>query len=74
LPRTDDPVEQVWMTGPQLSQRYGVSTKWLLRKLESDPQFPRPVYFGDTQKKFFSLAEIEAYERDCVLRSRGQAA
>ena len=74
MPRTDDPVEQAWFTKPQLCKRFGVSAKWLPRKLQSDPEFPKPVYFGDTQKPFFARLEVEAYEAACVRRSRERAA
>jgi len=73
MPQTDEPGEVKFITAPQIATRYSVSHKWLSRKLQSDPSFPRPVYFGDTKKPFFKLAEIEAYERACILRSRGEA-
>jgi hypothetical protein len=34
---------------------------WLVRKLQSDSNFPKPTYFGRLQ--FFMLDNFEAYDR-----------
>jgi hypothetical protein len=51
-----------YISAPQVCDRYGGrSHMWLVRKLETDPRFPRPTYFG--RLRFFKIAELEAYER-----------
>jgi len=46
----------------QLRDRYGgVSHMWIKRRMAADPGFPRPFYFGT--RRFWSLAELEAWER-----------
>jgi hypothetical protein len=45
---------------------------WLVRKLNSDPTFPRPHYFG--RLRFFKLAELEDYERRAVAPRQPAAA
>jgi hypothetical protein len=45
--------------------RYGVSHMWLERQLKENPKFPRPYRFG--RMRFFKIAELEAYEKKCVM-------
>lgn len=59
------PSSAVWITAKQVCERYGGrSLMWLWRKLHDDANFPRATYFGRIQ--FFSVAELEAYERRCA--------
>jgi predicted DNA-binding transcriptional regulator AlpA len=68
------PTDVLYITSAQLRQRYGgLSHMWVERKIQNDPDFPRPVYFG-TNFRFFKLAEIEEYERKCALKSAGKVA
>lgn len=65
------PPDAAWMTAKQLMAHFGgVSQMWLWRKIETDPDFPRPVFIG--RFRYFRVDEVEAYDR--VLRERGQAA
>ena len=38
----------------------GVSKMWINRRVHSDPDFPRPVYFG-TAVPFWRLSDLRAY-------------
>jgi len=59
----------VYINARQLRDRYGgVSHMWIERKLTSDPEFPTPTYFGT--RRYWTLAEIEAWERVAAKRSR----
>lgn len=66
------PAGSKYISAPQLLDRYGGrSHMWLHRKLADDPKFPKPVYFG--RLRFFELAELEAYERQCALERTAEA-
>jgi predicted DNA-binding transcriptional regulator AlpA len=54
--------KRLYISTRQLRERYGgVSHMWIERRLNDDPQFPRPAYFG--RRRFWSLAAIAAWER-----------
>jgi hypothetical protein len=56
------PPDAIWISAKQVCQRYGGrSNMWLVRKLQSDLNFPKPTYFGRLQ--FFMLDNFEAYDR-----------
>jgi hypothetical protein len=38
---------------------------WLERQIKENPKFPRPYRFG--RLRFFKIAELEAYEKKCVM-------
>ena len=60
-----------YLTAAQLRARYGgVSHMWIERRLRYDPTFPRPVKLGGSLIRMWDLAEIEAWERSCVLQRR----
>jgi predicted DNA-binding transcriptional regulator AlpA len=57
--------EIVWLTGPQVQQRFNISALGLHRWLHDEQlQFPRPVKIR--QRLFFRLREIENFERQMV--------
>jgi hypothetical protein len=65
IPAPND--QRVFITSRQVRNRYGgVSHMWIERRLESDPQFPKPTYFG--ARRFWSLAALEGWERDMAAR------
>jgi hypothetical protein len=65
--RPSVPVGAVYISAPQVCDRYGGrSHMWLVRKLQNDPEFPRPKYFG--RLRFFEISKLEAYE--CICASR----
>lgn len=50
-----------------IRQRFGgVSHMWVERRLKGDPTFPRPIYIA--RRRFWSLAEITAWERSLATR------
>jgi predicted DNA-binding transcriptional regulator AlpA len=54
---------QVWLTSTQVRDRFGGrSAMWLWRRINQDPQFPKPKKLGG-RLLFWSLQELEAYER-----------
>ena len=56
----------------QLCDRYGgVSFMWIERRLQSDPEFPRPRKFG--RLRYFDLAELESWERKTAAKSHAAA-
>jgi predicted DNA-binding transcriptional regulator AlpA len=61
-------VGAVYITAPEVMDRYGVSHMWLVRRLTTDPDFPKPTYIG--RMRFFKIKELEEYERKCALRVR----
>ncbi len=66
------PPDAVFISAKQLRNRYGArSEMWLVRKLESDPDFPRPMYSG--RLRFFRLDELERYEKLAVTRGKPDA-
>jgi predicted DNA-binding transcriptional regulator AlpA len=54
----------VYLTAPEVLNRYGVSHMWLVRRLETDPKFPKPIKMG--RLRFFKIGELEEYERQCA--------
>jgi predicted DNA-binding transcriptional regulator AlpA len=65
LKKQPPPSSAKFISAPQVLARYGGrSHMWLVRKLEDDPRFPKPVYFG--RLRFFKLVELEEYERICA--------
>ncbi len=50
----------------------GVSFTSLARYIKADPEFPRPIYFAN-RIRFFRVADIEAYQRLCELRTAAKA-
>ena len=67
------PAGAVYISAPQVLARYGGrSHMWLVRKLENDPRFPRPEYFG--RLKFFKISALEEYERSCAASQPERAA
>jgi predicted DNA-binding transcriptional regulator AlpA len=57
-----------YLTGPELMQRYACSHMLIVRKLKTDPDFPRPLYMG--RRRLWKIADLEAYERKIALRPR----
>jgi hypothetical protein len=56
----------------QLCDRYGgVSFMWIERRLQSDPEFPRPRKFG--RLRYFNLDELIAWERKTAAKSQAVA-
>lgn len=65
--RRPPPASAVYISAPQVLDRYGGrSHMWLVRKLESDPDFPKPEKFG--RLRFFKISELEAYEKKCAVK------
>jgi hypothetical protein len=63
------PPSAVYLGAAQLRARYGgVSHMWIERKLQGDPAFPRPKYFG--RMRFWAIAELETYEGNAVTEPR----
>jgi predicted DNA-binding transcriptional regulator AlpA len=58
----------VYLTAPEVLARYGVSHMFLVRRLATDPDFPKPTYIG--RMRFFKINELEEYERKCAMRPR----
>ena len=53
-----------YLSTKQLRQRFAnVSHMWIVRKLESDKTFPRPVKLGGGRLNFWDEAAIEKWER-----------
>jgi hypothetical protein len=58
----------VWMTAAQVQQRYGNrSHMWLVRQLQLNAKFPRPVYHG--RMRLWHVKELDAY--DAALIAKG---
>jgi hypothetical protein len=62
------PIGAAYISFSQLLDRYGgVSHMFIERQLKNNPNFPKPHRIG--RLRFFSLAELEAYERASVARA-----
>jgi predicted DNA-binding transcriptional regulator AlpA len=60
-----------WLKEKQLRERYGgVSHMWIVRKLASDPTFPRPIRLGSGRLKFWDESRLEEWEGEQAKRSR----
>jgi hypothetical protein len=71
-PPLPEPEAVVYLTAPQVCQRYGNrSHMWLERKLASDPSFPRPRKFGRAPGswRFFKITELVEWERAAAAKS-----
>jgi predicted DNA-binding transcriptional regulator AlpA len=51
---------RVYLTGPQVRQRYGGRSASWLDNRSRDPNFPKPIYIG--RRRFYALDELEAME------------
>lgn len=61
----------VFINSGQLRQRYGdVSAMWIVRTLESDTLFPRPVYLGSGRNRYWKISELEKWERASATKNR----
>jgi len=70
LPGRGPPLpDAAYIDAPQLLARFGGrSHMWLVRLLERDKSFPRPVKIG--RLRFFKIAELTAWERTTAAKSR----
>jgi predicted DNA-binding transcriptional regulator AlpA len=63
-----------YLTANQLRERWGgCSHMFIERRISGDPDFPRPVKLGG-RKRFFSLDQVEQYERKCVTQGASKTA
>jgi len=57
-------MSQKFLTAAQVRERYGNrSHMWIVRKLENDKTFPRPVKLGGSRFNFWELSKLEEWER-----------
>jgi hypothetical protein len=65
------PPDAKWISTKQLLARYGNrSAMWAWRKIENDPDFPKPTYFGRNQ--MHSVALLDAYDELIIARSNAR--
>jgi predicted DNA-binding transcriptional regulator AlpA len=60
--------KEVFLTAPQLFERWGVSHMFVVKRLRDDTDFPKPIYFGRHRR--WKLSEIESYERVLAMRPK----
>ena len=53
--------QSLFVTAPQLFERWQCSHMLVVARLRDDPEFPKPLYFG--RRRRWRLADIEKYER-----------
>ena len=58
---------EMFLTAPQLFERWQCSHMYVVSLLERDADFPKPSYFG--RRRRWRVSEIEAYER--IVTARG---
>jgi hypothetical protein len=59
---------QIFISARQVRQRYGnVSHMWIERRLAVDPEFPKPIYFGD--RRYWEIVALESWERQAASRT-----
>jgi predicted DNA-binding transcriptional regulator AlpA len=62
----NSPDDRKFLTAARIRDRYsGVSSMWIERAMERHG-FPRPIVIG--RLRFWSIADIEAYERAAAAR------
>ena len=55
------PSDAKWISAKQVCARYGGrSLMWLVRQLKSDPDFPKPTYFGPL--RYWQPAKLDTYD------------
>jgi predicted DNA-binding transcriptional regulator AlpA len=60
----DEQASEVFLTAPQVRQRYGnKSDMWLWRVLREEPEFPKPIVIR--KQRYFRLCDLIAYEDAC---------
>jgi predicted DNA-binding transcriptional regulator AlpA len=66
------PPGAMFISAGQLRDRWGgLSLMTIARRLETDPDFPKPHYFG--RLRFWKIADIEAYERRAAVEKKKTA-
>lgn len=63
-----EPAKEVFITAPQLYERWACSHMLIVARLRDDPDFPKPIYFGRHRR--WKLSEIESYERVLATRPK----
>jgi predicted DNA-binding transcriptional regulator AlpA len=53
-------VSEVFLRAKQLRQRYHCSYFWIDYRLQHDPSFPKPTYFG--RFRHWRLSDLENWE------------
>jgi predicted DNA-binding transcriptional regulator AlpA len=52
---------EIFITAPQLFERWQCSHMFVVARLRDDSDFPKPIFFGRHRR--WRLADIEAYEK-----------
>jgi hypothetical protein len=64
------PSDAKWISAKQVCTRYGGrSLMWLVRKVKSDPDFPKPTYFGPL--RYWKPVDLDVYD-DLIIKQRGR--
>ncbi|WP_457298650.1 helix-turn-helix transcriptional regulator [Phyllobacterium sp. P5_D12] len=69
MPR--QPLTSTFISTDFISTDLNVSRAYIYGLVDTDPDFPRPVYFG-THRKFLR-SDYEAYKRNYIAKHRGRA-
>jgi predicted DNA-binding transcriptional regulator AlpA len=56
-----DPADNIFRNSAEVRRRYGVSDMWIFRRLNDDPDFPKPMIIN--RRRFWRLADLVAWER-----------
>jgi predicted DNA-binding transcriptional regulator AlpA len=65
---TESRTNETFLTAAQVYARWGVSHMFVVDRLKTDPEMPKPTYFGRHRR--WKLSEIEAYEKILAVRPR----
>lgn len=66
-PKPAEPAGTVYASISQVCERYAnCSPMTIERRLQNDPRFPKPIYFGK-RMRLWRISELEAYERALVV-------
>jgi hypothetical protein len=72
--RTSEPSAAKYLTMSQLCERYGnCSPMTIERRLQNDPRFPKPIYFGK-RMRLWDISKQEQYERALAVAKEGETA
>ncbi|RWM57445.1 DNA-binding protein [Mesorhizobium sp.] len=64
-----DEVAEMYISGPKVRKRYGISEMTLWRWLhESQSGFPQPIYLG--RFRHWKLSALVEWERECARKGR----
>lgn len=51
----------------------GKSRMWVARRRRLDPQFPKPIFFGGSDRPHWRISDLEKYANQCATEPQSKA-